>query len=106
MSAIPTKARQVVRERQQGQCLRCGVAYTEVHHRQRRRDGGHGYENLVGLCSADHRWAHANPKEAKEYGFIVAPGVTDVCDVPIRSFAGWVRLGEDGSITPVPAPSP
>lgn len=104
MSAIPTKARQVVRERQGGACIRCGVPYSEVHHRQRRRDGGHTYENLIGLCGADHRFVHANPVKAKEQGYIVAPGVTAVADVPIKTFAGWVVLGEDGSITPVPPP--
>lgn len=104
MSAIPTKARQVVRERQGGACLRCGVPYTEVHHRLRRRDGGHPYEVLVGLCSTDHRWAHANPAQAKAVGYIVSPGVTEVADVPVKSFAGWVLLGKDGSISPTSAP--
>lgn len=104
MSAIPTKARQVVRERQGGQCIRCGVPYTDLHHRQRRRDGGHSYENLIGLCRTDHNWVHANPARAKELGYIVAPGITEVTDVPVKTFAGWVWLGEDGSTTPAPSP--
>lgn len=96
MSQIPTKARGVVRERQNGQCARCGNRYTELHHRQRRREAGHGLEILVGLCGSDHKWAHANPVKAKEHGYIVDPYVEDVASVPIKTFMGWVRFDKDG----------
>lgn len=96
MSAIPTKAREMVRERQRGQCARCGSLYSEVHHRQRRREGGHGIENLVGLCTTDHRWVHANPEQAREYGYIVGVHVDDVESAPIKTFVGWVRFTKDG----------
>lgn len=96
MSAIPTKARQVVRERQDGQCARCGNTYSDLHHRQRRREAGHGYEILVGLCGTDHKWAHANPVRAKEDGYIVDPYVADVTAVPIKTFMGWMTFDDVG----------
>jgi hypothetical protein len=96
MSAIPTAARNAVRERQNGQCARCGSAYAELHHRQRRREAGHGKEILVGLCSTDHKWAHANPKEARELGYIVSVHEKDVASIPIKTFMGWVRFTKDG----------
>jgi 5-methylcytosine-specific restriction endonuclease McrA len=96
MSAIPTKAREVVRERQNGQCCRCGNTYSELHHRQRRREAGHGYEILVGLCSTDHRWAHANPARAKADGYIVSPHEDDVTAAPINTFMGWMTFDDVG----------
>lgn len=86
----------MVRERQDGQCCRCGNTYRELHHRQRRREGGHEVCNLVGLCPTCHKWAHANPKAAQQFGYIVQPHVDDVAAVPIKSFMGWVRFTEDG----------
>lgn len=97
MSAIPTKAREVVRERQNGQCARCGNTYSELHHRQRRREAGHGYEILVGLCGSDHRWAHKYPAAAKEHGYIVSPYEDDVAAVPIKTFMGWMQFDVDGN---------
>lgn len=99
MSAIPTAARKRVKERQNSQCARCGNLYSELHHRQRRRDGGHGDENLVGLCGTDHKWAHANPARAKEHGYIVAPHVDDVSTIPIKTFMGWLLFDKDGDAT-------
>lgn len=98
MSAIPTRAREKVRERQGNQCCRCGNRYSELHHRQRRREAGHGLDVLVGLCGTDHKWAHANPVAAKEHGYIVDPYVEDVAMVPIKSFMGWVLFDKDGGI--------
>lgn len=104
MSQIPTKARQVVRERSNDQCSRCGVPGSEIHHRQRRREGGHGYENLVLLCGTDHRWVHAHPSAARDAGYIIPISVSDISAVPIKTFAGWVVFGEDGGITGTTAP--
>jgi len=80
-------------------CCRCGNTYSELHHRQRRRDGGHGLDVLVGLCGTDHRWCHANPVRAKEQGYIVDPYVDDVSDIPIRTFMGWVKFTKDGGVS-------
>lgn len=98
MSAIPTKAREVVRRRQNGQCARCGNTYTQLHHRQRRREGGHAVENLVGLCGTDHKWVHANPIRAQEDGYIIPVSETDITSVQIRTFMGWVNFTTDGGL--------
>lgn len=96
MSEIPTAARNAVRERQNGQCARCGNAYSDLHHRQRRREGGHGVHNLVGLCRTDHKWVHANPKRAREDGFIIGVHEKDVASIFIKTFMGWMIFTEDG----------
>lgn len=96
MSAIPTAVREAVKERQDNQCARCGNTGAEHHHRMRRREGGHGKENIVYLCSTDHRWVHANPKRAQEDGYIIPIHVTDISEVPIKTFMGWVKFTKDG----------
>jgi 5-methylcytosine-specific restriction endonuclease McrA len=98
VSAIPTKAREVVRIRQNGQCARCGNTYTQLHHRQRRREGGHAVENLVGLCGTDHKWVHAHPRQAQEQGYIIPVSETCITSVPLRSFMGWVNFTTDGGL--------
>lgn len=98
MSAIPTRARVVVRERDNGQCLRCGGHAQEVHHRRRRREGGHSYEVLVSMCSPCHRWAHGEPAAALAAGFRVSVHDPDVAGVPLATFMGSVFLEVDGGI--------
>lgn len=99
MSDIPTRARELVRIRQNGQCARCGVAYTDLHHRQRRREAGHAVGILVGLCRKDHNWAHSNPSAAKADGYIIGPHENEPTSVPLKSFVGWVLFDNDGNVT-------
>lgn len=96
---IPTKAREIVRERQNGQCARCGMPYSDLHHRQRRREAGHAVGILVGLCRTDHKWAHANPSAAKRDGYIIDPHEADPTSVALKSFMGWVLFDNDGNVT-------
>jgi 5-methylcytosine-specific restriction endonuclease McrA len=93
---IPTKAREVVRARQEGACLRCGNTYTALHHRMRRREGGHSYENLVGVCGTCHNWAHKHPQAAQQAGYIIPISVDDISAVPIKAYYGWVTFDRDG----------
>lgn len=95
---IPSDVRLGVDARDQRRCVRCGAASRALHHRQRRREGGHGFENLISLCLADHRWAHANPSEARDAGYIVSVHATDIESVPILAYYGWVRLMSDRSL--------
>ena len=99
MSAIPTKNREMVWERQNKQCARCGGRGAEIHHRQRRREAGHAVGILVGLCSTCHRWAHANPTAAKDAGYIISPHNDDPTAVPLRSFMGMVLFDNEGNVT-------
>jgi hypothetical protein len=98
VSDFPSAVRKAVKERQSDQCARCGATGAEHHHRMRRREGGHGKENVVYLCSTDHRWVHANPKKAQEYGFIIPIHVTDISAVPIKTFRGWALFTNDGDM--------
>lgn len=98
MSAIPQSARDAVEARCLGRCERCGrQGPYEVHHRQRRREGGHGVVNLVALCPADHRWAHANPKAARDAGFIVPTWVKQdaIHLVGLETYRGLVYFKEE-----------
>lgn len=96
---IPTKVRLGVDVRDRRQCVRCGLASRELHHRQRRREGGHGYDVVVSTCSACHRFIHANPYRAQWEGFIVPTWVTEVWKVPIRAFDGWRLHHQDASVS-------
>lgn len=68
--------RPILWERCRGVCERCGrhLDYDtfEAHHRKFRSRGGlDRIENLAALCGDDHRWAHANNREAGLAGFTV-----------------------------------
>lgn len=83
-------------------CLRCGAAGNHLHHRRRRRDGGHDPQNLVTLCAWCHRDVHADPTRAKDTGYIVpALTVQAVADVALVTWAGPVRLTPDGAAHPM-----
>lgn len=105
MSAIPTRTRQLVRERDGGQCIRCGCPGTEISHRKRRREGGHEMSNLCLACGPCHRgWAHANPQAAMDTGFMISVHGPDPQTVPIKTFYGWAILTDDGQIHASPDP--
>jgi hypothetical protein len=62
----------------------------------RRREGGHGYENLVGRCGTCHNWVHKYPQAAQEAGYIIPISVDDISEVPIKAYYGWVTFDRDG----------
>lgn len=72
----------------------------------RRREGGHGYANLVYLCPTCHRWAHGSPAAAARDGYIipVSAGVAAISSHPIRTFDGWVLFTSDGGLEPADTP--
>lgn len=95
---IPTKARQEIAVRDNSQCRRCGMRGYEIHHRKRRREGGHGLENLVLLCRPCHAASHSDPPRARSTGFIVPTWVSEAWTVPLKMFAGWGLLLPDGHV--------
>ena len=104
---IPSAVRVAVDARDLRSCVRCGSRSRALHHRQRRREGGHGLENVISMCNACHRFVHAHPTEAREGGYIVSVYTDDVEQVPINGFYGWALLRADGSITwASPPPTP
>ena len=97
MSKIPTKNRELAKARFRGLCARCALPGTDVHHRQRRRDGGHDVWNLVWLCRACHSWAHANPDAAKRTGIIIPPWDNNESHMmPIYTYVGFVVFDNEG----------
>lgn len=101
-NAIPTQVRKDVRARDNDQCVVCGGRGTDLHHRQRRRDGGHARTNIILLCRDDHAKVHANPEWARERGLIVSAYSDSARYVPVRTFAGWVLLDPFGGLLTVP----
>lgn len=95
---IPQSAREAVARRSLGRCERCGKqGPTEIHHRQRRREGGHGLANLIALCPGDHRWAHANPAQARVAGLIIPTWVKreDIHEVFVLTYRGLIKFEEE-----------
>lgn len=87
---IPQASRLAVQNRSQGRCERCGGPGHHWHHRRSRsiRDElTHSPANGTLLCTFDHAWVHAHPKEAKIEGFIV-PRWGDPLSVPIKRWDG------------------
>lgn len=102
MSEIPTRARNLVRERQMGFCAMCGNSGSEWHHRRRRavKAGHDPHCACIGvlLCGTDHRWVHANPKQAKETGYIIPPHESEPWTIPLKTYAGLILNRCDGTV--------
>ena len=96
MSAIPAAKRRAV-ETRDGGCVVCGMAPYDVHHRMRRREGGHRLSGLVALCRTHHAEVHANPTLGRAWGLIV-PTWGDTLTTPIWSplRGAWVLYDDDG----------
>ncbi len=101
-TAIPTKARELVRERQMGFCAMCGNAGSEWHHRRRRGvSAGHDpHCPCIGvlLCASDHRIVHGNPRLSKEMGYIILPSELEPWTIPLQSYAGWIVNDCEGNV--------
>jgi hypothetical protein len=70
---IPHKIRVAIRARSQAVCERCMVrTATDMAHRMPRAVGGHSTLNIAHLCRDCHAWCHANPKQARNQGWIIA----------------------------------
>jgi len=96
---IPTAVRTTVDERENRQCLRCGAAGREQHHRMRRREGGHAISNVILLCFRCHRWAHSRPVAARAEGFIIPTWEQrPTCEIPVAAFYGAVTLDDEGGV--------
>lgn len=99
---VSPKVRQIVRARAQGRCERCGRPGNNLHHRK----GRVGFDcdqpaNLLLLCGSGttgcHGWVTANPAAAGAQGLSVSRlSTVSAADVPVRLWAGRVRLTNDG----------
>jgi hypothetical protein len=98
------QTRRIVRERSEGLCERCGVAYaTNVHHRKNRSQGGRwDPANCLHLCGSGttgcHGYITSTPVQARAGGWTVRSG-WDPQSVPVRlAGMGWRLLGPNGEI--------
>lgn len=100
---IPTKSREVVRARDMGTCIRCGMGGTDWHHRRRRavKNGHFQHCPCIGvtLCRTCHAWAHANPRRAQETGFIISAYEDEPFNQPIKMFGQhWATFDCEGNV--------
>lgn len=96
---IPSRARELVKRRTMGRCIRCGGPGSEWHHRRTRsvRDGHrHCPCNGVWLCLTDHQWVHAHPFEAKAEGLIVSKYEAEPGLIPVSAHFGELMLECNG----------
>jgi len=101
--SIPTKSREIVRKRDRGTCVRCGLPGREWHHRRSRSvrgDHRHCPCNGVTLCHVDHKWVHSNPIEAMALGLIVSRWVDNPSNVPVSTVYGLAMQDCEGERKP------
>lgn len=101
MSAIPTRSRELVHERDEMRCGRCGGRGTEVSHRRPRSvlDGHqHCPCNLIYACHGCHAWAHANPIDAQIEGFTLSRMIADPSKIPVWMWHGLTLLDCKGGM--------
>lgn len=113
-------AREVVLERDQNTCQRCGIdllyKLASIQHRRPRGAGGSALvdipSNLVLVCGSAttpgscHNWMeHEDRPAARVEGWLI-PKLSRVhpSQVPLLTHRGWVLLADDGSSTPYEFP--
>jgi len=53
-------------------CERCGIEASEIHHKNGRTNERLYDSNFfMSSCRPCHNWIHANPKEAREQGYLI-----------------------------------
>jgi len=106
----PTPAvREVVQERDNHVCLRCGSPHAlQTHHRMPRGAGGSRMwwinqpSNLVVLCLACHADIESNRAQAYADGWLVKRGSDLPSEVPIRTWRGdFLFLTDEGTLVHV-----
>jgi hypothetical protein len=93
------ETRRLVSARSGGRCElgSCPELATDLHHRQRRREGRHGPSNALHLCRVHHSWVHGHPGQARAAGWIVS-AFGDPAGVPVVVRGRLVWLSEDGGV--------
>jgi hypothetical protein len=102
------EVRDTVRRRSQGQCeVRivgvCTGQATDLHHRQRRREGQHDATNALHACRRCHGRVHAQVALSHHFGWIVSAWAGPP-SVPVFVGGRWVWLTGDGRYEDAEAP--
>lgn len=93
--------RQLVLDRAENLCERCGKAGEQIHHRLPRGAGGtsdpeiNSPSNLIVLCSTCHAWIESNRSASYDLGLLVRRG-QNPADVPVFLFGETVLLTPEG----------
>lgn len=93
------KCRQIVAERAQGLCEKCGQQRgSEMHHRKNRSQGGRWTpSNIIHLCNACHVFVTQNPLLGQEGGWCIKRN-EDPELAPVVIGGRWVRLCDDSTV--------
>jgi hypothetical protein len=105
---IDPQIRQLVLQRDNNSCARCGHVLTgwmSIHHRlpgqMGGRRSGNGPQNLLALCGSGvtgcHGWIESNRTEAYDLGYLVRSGEDPVAVPVLHALYGRVFLAEDGT---------
>lgn len=101
VSRVPERVRDAVIQRAKGRCECCGIGLaTDLHHRMRRRDGGHSPENSLLVDRTCHDRIHAHPGWSRDNGWIVGSlsGFEEtIAERPARIGGKWAYLLPDGT---------
>ena len=98
---MPEHVARAVIDRADGRCevmnpFTCTGFGEHLHHRKI-SGREHTVENVVSVCSADHRWIHANPAESYRLGWLVKMGY-EPGQVPMKYRGRPVLLAADGGV--------
>lgn len=98
---MPEAVAKAVLDRSEGHCevmnpFTCTGFGEHLHHRKI-SGREHTVENVVNVCSADHRWIHANPAESYRLGWLVKMNY-DPGEVPMQYQGRPALLSADGHI--------
>lgn len=106
-SGFPAFVRQLIRQRADDRCERCGQRFgTQAHHRRPRGAGGSRREdtntasNSGWMCSECHLWVESHRTEALNEGWLVRQHHTPV-DIPVNYRGQPVFLDDTGGLQPV-----
>jgi hypothetical protein len=106
------ETKELVKQRANYGCQRCGLARGQViHHRDPRGAGGssrpevNAASNLVWICHQCHERVESKRLEAVGEGFLIPDGLHP-SDVPVHLFYGLHKLTDDGGTIPLPDPCP
>ena len=104
---IPSTVRRALRERSDGACEMCGLAYpTNAHHRKNLSQGGEDVlSNLLHLCGSGttgcHGWVTEHPAISYIKGWSVRRGV-DPASMPVWYRGSRVKLDDLGNLEDAP----
>jgi hypothetical protein len=105
--AFPEEVRDLLMQRADGRCERCGTPMSsfQIHHRRPRGMGGSrlpdtgGASNGLVLHPHCHLWIETHRKAAASLGFLVGQG-RQTESAEVRMSDGWFLLTADGQRMP------